>query len=305
MDILARRLMIAGPINIDTLLDVDRFGADDDTVVCRSLTRSLGGNAANAAVHASMLGTRTALKGVVGDDGDGAYALRALRDAGVDIQRVSLSRSAPTGTAVSAVRRSDGVRSLYIHEGANAHWVDASELDVGGFALVIAYGLPQRAYEELARDHSGKIIFNPGTPILNGRFDEVAWFSGHCHTLVLNEVEAKAVSGASSLEAAAAEIRRVTQAERLIITHGAKGAYFFSEEADFHRPAFETNVRDTTGAGDGFLAGYSVATLNGEDTIVAVTWGCATAALSISEVGASAGAPAASAVQKLVNSAVG
>ena len=41
----------------------------------------------------------------------------------------------------------------------------------------------------------------------------------------------------------------------LVVTLGANGCHYFTEETDNHLPGFQVKTIDTTGAGDGFVAG--------------------------------------------------
>jgi fructokinase len=51
-------------------------------------------------------------------------------------------------------------------------------------------------------------------------------------------------------------IAHLSHLEGVLITHGAKGCTYFLDENEGNLPGFEVEVEDTTGAGDGFVAGF-------------------------------------------------
>lgn len=73
--------------------------------------------------------------------------------------------------------------------------------------------------------------------------------------LVLNDSEAKLLTGSENLVAAGHAVRRMGP-KFVVIKKGEHGAMFFSEDLSYVLPAFPTeNVIDPTGAGDSFAGG--------------------------------------------------
>jgi sugar/nucleoside kinase (ribokinase family) len=73
--------------------------------------------------------------------------------------------------------------------------------------------------------------------------------------LVLNDSEAKLLTGSENLVAAGHAVRRMGP-KFVVIKKGEHGAMFFSEDLSYTLPAFPTeNVIDPTGAGDSFAGG--------------------------------------------------
>lgn len=74
--------------------------------------------------------------------------------------------------------------------------------------------------------------------------------------LVINEGEARMLSGAGNLRRAAAEIHRLGP-RIVIVKRGEHGACFFEGKSIFFAPAFPLEeVHDPTGAGDSFAGGF-------------------------------------------------
>lgn len=77
----------------------------------------------------------------------------------------------------------------------------------------------------------------------------------------------------------------------LIVTRGAAGALALDGDRVIESPGFHVDVRDTTGAGDIFRAGFIYATLRGWPTERALRFANATAGLSCTKYGAMNGIP--------------
>lgn len=74
--------------------------------------------------------------------------------------------------------------------------------------------------------------------------------------LVINEVEAKMLSGSDNLKKAAAAIRALGP-KTLVVKRGEYGAVLFRDDSVFFAPAFPLEeVHDPTGAGDTFAGGF-------------------------------------------------
>jgi sugar/nucleoside kinase (ribokinase family) len=130
---------------------------------------------------------------------------------------------------------------------------EASFLHVGGPEFLG----PENATEILSRARSaGTVttcdILADGWPEL---LDMLAPALEHVDYLFPNEEQAVALTGASGWEEAAAALL-----ERgigcVVVTRGASGAAIVSSDGIESVPAFETDVVDTTGCGDAFVAGF-------------------------------------------------
>jgi sugar/nucleoside kinase (ribokinase family) len=85
--------------------------------------------------------------------------------------------------------------------------------------------------------------------------DDLAQLLGRIDGLVLNDSEAKLLTGDENLVRAGHAVRKMGP-KFVIIKKGEHGAMFFSEHETYVLPAFPTeNVVDPTGAGDSFAGG--------------------------------------------------
>ena len=87
-------------------------------------------------------------------------------------------------------------------------------------------------------------------------------------------------------------------ARTAIIKLGPRGCAIFTGEREFHCPAFPVEVKDTTGAGDTFVAGFLAARLEGADLPEAGRFANAAGALNVQQIGGSARIPSYAGVQE-------
>ena len=117
----------------------------------------------------------------------------------------------------------------------------------------------EKKYDEMARRYAqskGKTTSMDVTWDTTGR-----WLSvikpclPHLDLFMPNEKEASLITGQKTPEKMA-EFFLKYGVKIAVIKLGAKGAYIRSGNEEFYQTAFESEVTDTTGAGDSFVAGF-------------------------------------------------
>ncbi|MFF2369981.1 carbohydrate kinase family protein [Agromyces sp. NPDC058110] len=252
--------------------------------------RARGGSAANVAALAAPLAP-TRFIGRVGADAAGDALATALAESGVDVR---VQRAGRTGTVVLLVDV-DGERTMYPDRGASAvlEGVDAAWLNGVAWLHLPAYGLerePMRGelarLAELARDRgAGVSVDASSTGLLDGLGVEFALelVRGiRPDVLFANEDEA-ALLGLSGGGPAAASV-----APTVVVKHGALPTDVISGGVLVARVDVEpvTGIRDLTGAGDAFAAGYLAASISGADAAAAALAGHRAAASVLTNPGA-------------------
>ncbi len=248
------RLLVVGDLVEDVVVWLSgpvRQGTDTPSVT----TRSRGGSAANVAVAAAPYVT-TRLLCSVGDDPGGDLLVEQVRRTGVE---VLAARTGRTGTIVVLVAP-DGERSFLTDRGA------AGELDAlpaGALGEVDHVHLPLYG---LDRDRTGATLRNlllsspvsvsldaSSTAVLE-RLDDLDSLVSRSRPTVLfaNAQEARLLPW-PMLETDVV----VKDGARATTVHGADGG------VRTYRPQPVDGVRDTTGAGDAFAAGWLSARLAG------------------------------------------
>jgi ribokinase len=111
-----------------------------------------------------------------------------------------------------------------------------------------------------------------------------------------NESETEALTGIPVISVAdaerAANVLLARGVKNAIITLGEQGAFVKNATSGIHVAAFDAGpVVETTGAGDAFNGGLSVALTEGFGLEDAVRFGCATAAISVTRPGTAPSMP--------------
>lgn len=231
-------------------------------------SRSLasGGSAANTIHGLAMLGVETAFIGSIGKDEFGDFFENDMKDAGV---RTILSRrESPTGTAVALIS-TDSERTFATHLGAAVE-LGADDLnpdDFKGYDILylegyLIYNKPLvEAVCRIAKNENMIIAldlasYNVVESNLEN-FKEV--IEKYVDILFANEEEAKAYTGLGHEEALDAMSRKC---EIAVIKVGGEGSWIKRKAEIIKIGTGEVTVKDTTGAGDlyaaGFLYGYSL-----------------------------------------------
>jgi sugar/nucleoside kinase (ribokinase family) len=258
--------------------------------------RSRGGGAgANVAVHLAQLGVPVVLAGCIGDDAAGAGLAAELTASGVQLALRTVPGAA-TGTIVSLVEP-DGQRSMLADRGANLALRPGDvpappprgHLHLSGYTLLDPGPRTAGLAALAAAIAAGcTVSVDPASTGPLAAYGVDRWLADTAAATVLlpNADEARLLTGCAD----PAEAARVL-AERhavVAVSLGAEGALWATREAMVHRPAHDTVVVDTTGAGDAFAAGLLAAWLTSPavDPAAALDAGLARAAAVVRRPGA-------------------
>lgn len=237
------------------------------------ITMSGGGSGANVAAWLASLGTPVTFIGKVGEDPAGAARTAELADTGVRLA-VAVDTAHPTGTVVVLVDPA-GERTMLPDRGANLHlrpheipaelFQPGAHLHLSGYAL-LDEGPRAAALRalDLARQAEMTISVDPSSarPLSAMTRSFVTWTAG-ADLCLPNLAEATVLTGCS--DPAQAATRLTTHYQHVVVTLGAAGAMWSDGIRQVNVDAPPVTVRDTTGAGDAFTAGFLSAYLQGAD----------------------------------------
>ena len=238
----------------------------------RLFEQNPGGAPANALAALTKLGMKTAFLGKVGDDMHGAFLKETLEAAGIDTQGLVVDPEVfttlafvslnPQGERQFSFARKPGADTCLKPEEVNLEVLKESRIfHVGSLSLTDE---PCRSATVFALEQSrklGKIIsYDPNYRALLWKSRESAMVGMRC---VLSFVDVMKISDEESglltdhekpEEAAEALLERGISL--VAVTLGKEGAYVRTREGGAVVAGFQSQVADTTGAGDSFWGGF-------------------------------------------------
>jgi sugar/nucleoside kinase (ribokinase family) len=282
----------------DTLVQPANDAPWGTTTLVDTIDRYPGGNGANTSLALARIGASVRLLGVAGEDEAGRYLLDELAQAGVDTRFIKVAGTPTPATVVLVDQNGDRrfFHRLGIAADAFARPIDFTPELLGGMrhyhlaSLFILPRLRANAPETLARARRAGL-----TTSLDTNWDPLGrWMEdlrpclSHLDFLFLNEDEARMATGETD-PAAAARAFQKAGASCVVIKLGARGCAVYSNTGAIHSPAYAVPVRDTTGAGDCFVAGFLSAAIEGRDMAECASYANAVGALSVQVVGGAVG----------------
>ena len=243
--------------------------------------RRRGGSAANVAVAAAGTGVAVRFIGRVGDDAIGRVLVSELADAGVD---AVVQRSGRTGTIVVLVDPA-GERSMLPDRAAaiELDHVSGADLDGVEWLHVPAYSLVGGPIAEasmeairIMKERGGTVSVDASSVAIIKefgvqRFGDLLSLLGP--SVVLCNRDEASLLGVSDAEGLAGiDLTVVKNGPRTAVALDSSGIVGSASARQL------ANVRDTTGAGDAFAAGFIVAMMGGSDIDAALKKGHAVAA---------------------------
>jgi ribokinase len=290
-------LIVVGNINVDFLFRAERLPSPGENLVARDMQISPGGKGANQAVAAARLGANVTVVGRVGRDPFGQLLTRNLEREKIDVSRVSVDPSKPTGTAIVTVMPG-GENAILSALGANLalnsaciEQAFASIEEVDG--ILVQLGVPIASVDRVIQIGTdlGVPVFLDPTPIRDG-FPRL-W--RYCTSVTPNQSEAAALLNTKVTNIAtafvAAESMHKTGVRRAVVKLGPRGCVLFDDDGPRRVRPYDVQVVDSTGAGDAFAAALAVRLTEGADFDDAAILASATAAMACAKAGAQSSLP--------------
>ena len=298
-----KHAVVVGSLNLDYSIGLERMPKPGQTVSADSLRLSPGGKGANQAYALGKLGYKTAMIGAVGKDDAGRLLTGNLRSVGVDVSGIRESDT-PTGQAFITVERT-GENAIIILAGANGE-VSPADVDRGrkliedADCLVMQLEVPVETVLYAARlaKSLGKTVVLDPAPAVSGLPEELFALADFVKP---NETELAVLTGMPTDTAtqceAAAKLLLQKGAGTVLVSLGSKGVLAVGKgNESILVPAVESEVVDTTAAGDCFTAAF-VSAYDG-DLKKALLYANTAASIAVSRPGAQASIPSAEEVRE-------
>lgn len=293
------KLLVFGSCNIDRVYRLDHIVAPGETERTCDYAVFPGGKGLNQAIAAAAAGAEVCFAGAVGQDGELLTGTLASR--GVDISLLQKTDDA-SGHAVIQVSEG-GENSIFLYPGANESitnaYIDAvlGHFEAGDLLLLQneINNLPYLVSR--AKQRGMRILLNPSP--CNERLRDVDFAC--LDVLVLNEVEIRALGGDDDLAVCLQNLAARYPRLQILLTLGADGCMLVADGETLRQAAFETDVVDTTAAGDTFTGYFAAAMARGETRTDALKIASAAAAIAVSRRGAAPSIPALAEVHAAMN----
>lgn len=271
-------LIVIGSLHTDIVAaGVKRFPRPGELVYGKELVIGPGGKSRNIAAMAGQLSSpnQVAMIGHTAEDSYGLWKppIEALNASGVNtdfVQVVPLTETTKLPAIALIPVNEQGENQIIVLPGVSDDFspkdvdaadqlFDAVERNNGYFALTLECPLltVEHAVNK-AKALGIKVVFDPGG--IEAAADVANLLDG-LYLLKPNEHEVKVLTGIevtdfASARVAAGELKKLG-VQNVLITHGDKGAYLFTDAGEQHilvRPVGDESVKDATGAGDQAMA---------------------------------------------------
>jgi fructokinase len=248
-----RHFLVAGESLVDVVVPADGSGRHD----------AVGGSCLNVAVGLARLDVPTMLLTRVGDDALGDLVVEHVRASDVQLSPGSV---VPGGATSTATARLDAHHTAtYDFE---LHWdlptpslpPDVLGVHVGSLGTTLEPG--RHSVEELVRQAVDADVFVSYDPNIRPFFlpdPEAAWhdvreIGADARLVKLSDEDLRLLRPGGDEEAMCRELLGGPHTELVVLTQGERGATAFTEGATVAVAAPPTDLVDTVGAGDSFMA---------------------------------------------------
>lgn len=283
------KILNFGSCNIDYVYSLDHIVENGETETSGKLEIFPGGKGLNQSIALAKAGARVYHAGCIGSDG--AMLEKMLKESGADISLVKKVNE-KNGHAIIQLSAS-GENSIFIYPGSNGmvttEYIDSVLKNFKNGDIVLlqneisnVWYIVEKAYQK-----GMCIILNP-SPI-NEAIKKIDF--GKLSYIILNEVEAKAISGYDDPEESLLYIRSKYPKLKVMLTLGKRGCVYSGENELVRQNAFKVKAVDTTAAGDTFT-GYFVAGISEKkDFKTILRLSSAASAVAVSRMGAAPSIP--------------
>jgi 2-dehydro-3-deoxygluconokinase len=265
---------------------------------------SIGGAESNCAIGLARLGYSVAWVSRLGRDPFGARVIKTIRGEGVDVGRVQMCDSAPTGLMFKEPGPGNTTRVFYYRRQSAAAALRLEQFDslrakylfVTGITPALSDSNRKLTFELVERFRAAgtKVAFDPNMRFRLWSPSEARVvfleLAGKCDILIPSFAEAEIMTGLDETESMLDALISLG-ASQVVLKAGDKGAWYAEGAERGFCPCHPVPEIDPVGAGDAFCAGLLSGLLDGQPLRDAVTRGAALGALCVSSFGDYQGLP--------------
>mgnify|MGYP001042949968 CR=1 FL=1 len=285
-----------GLCTFDILIKLPDLPTWDQPTHMEAVAIDGGGPCATALCAASKLGAKTGFVGTAGSDWMAAFKLQTMSDLGVDISHVVRRERKENQIAGVYVHQETGERIFNLSKDFYAYPLQAHEIEreyitQAQYLLLDGHYLEASTRAAEWMHAAGKrVILDAGKTTAQQPDETKAALVPLSDILICGSGFAEAITGEVELQAAG-QAALTYGPSIVVITGGEQGSFTFTHNMQFHTPAFQVDVVDTTGAGDVFHGAYMFGLLQGWALETIATFASAAAAMECTFLGGRSGLP--------------
>ncbi|HOV21379.1 MAG TPA: carbohydrate kinase family protein [bacterium] len=231
----------------------------------------IGGCAANTGIDLKKLGCNVAIIGKVGNDNLGKFLINKLKEEGIDTDGIKITDEINT-SGTSVLVYPDGERSFLHSIGANSKLrIEDIDFDnMKNFHILHIAGtfvMPEfdgRPTEETLKKAKEMGLITVLDTVWNAEVEHLSLIEGtlkYIDYFLPSYEEAKVIAGKENVEEIG-DFLLSKGVRNVGIKMGEKGSYIVNSKERHYFPALNVDVVDTTGAGDGYVAGFITGIVN-------------------------------------------
>ncbi len=283
------KILNLGSCNIDYVYSLHHIVAPGETETSTKLEVFPGGKGLNQSIAASRAGAKVYHAGFVGEGSE--ILTDILSESGVDTSLIK-KLDVKNGHAIIQVAET-GENSIFLYPGSNEmltkEYID-SVIDVfeKGDILLLQNEVNLVSYAvDKAYGKGMTVVLNPSP--FNEKIGEIDF--DKLSYIILNEVEAAAISGKDDIEESIAFMKEKYKGLKIMLTLGKKGCIYFDGERELFNEAYPVKAVDTTAAGDTFTGYFLSGIIEGEDMPLILKKASLASSITVSRMGAAPSIP--------------
>jgi pseudouridine kinase len=273
--------------------NVDIQGSPREALIPRdsnigSVRISMGGVGRNIAENLALLGVRTKLLSVVGDDSYGTMLLDEARRVGLDMQDTLVLSGEMSSVYLCILDEHKdmamAINSMDIYERMTVDFIKTKHHVIENAALcVLDTNIPSEVLEYILSTFRTTAFFLD--PVSTAKAAKVRDLIGRFHTIKPNRLEAELLTGIAI--AGEVDLRRAAAffhskgVRQVFISLGRDGVFCSTPDGCTLIKAPDVTVASATGAGDAFMAALAFGWLNDIDAYGSARLATAAAAITL------------------------
>lgn len=288
-------IICVGAAAMDIVVEVDQLPREDDIVMAKRIREYPGGSTANVCIGLAKLGLKVGFVGKLVNDKYGTILIDEFKKNSIDLSATLIVEHGQTATCMIFVDNQG--KRMIVGMGGTAILENTKELNLEYFSstpfVYIGEAFPEIALKiiDYVHKHGNNIVYAPGGVFSNYGLSYIEPVIKNSDILILSRAELLKLLKETIVLFGIKKLSKITKS-KIIVTLGKNGAVLWDNKKMLRINAFNVkNVKDTTGAGDAFVAGLLFGLVQGKNLLESIMMGNAVASLKIQHYGARVGLP--------------